>query len=138
MQRALRLRGKTSPSELEVKQRINPSKIINNRRWLLSFETQLLMNAQSRIIAMISKSMAQIHSFGSHLDSKPGFMSKVRLSWFQLILIFTLIGIGSAASVGIRNEKQALEFNGFNLPLNLFSLRVGNNNTEFGGKQSPQ
>ena len=79
---------------------------------------------------------AQIHSFGSHhLNPKPGFMSKVRLSRLQLILIFTLIGIGSAASVGIRNEKQNLDFNGFNVPLNLLSLRVGNNNTEFGGKQ---
>ena len=85
---------------------------------------------------MISKSMARIHSFGSHhLDSKPGFMSKVRLSWFQLILIFTLIGIGSAASVGIGNEIENLEFNGFNLPLNSFSLRAGNKNTKFGGKQ---
>ena len=136
MQRALRLRGKTSLSELEVKQRINPSKITNNRRWLLSFETQLLMNAQSRIMAMISKSIARIHSFGSHhLDSKPGFMSKVRLSWLKLILISILIGIGSTQLVGIGNEIENLESNGFNLPLNSFSLRAGNKNTKFGGKQ---
>ena len=28
-----------------------------------------------------------------------------------------------------------LKFNGFNLPLNSFSLRAGNKNTKFGGKQ---
>jgi hypothetical protein len=94
------------------------------------------MNAQSQIIAMISKSMAQIHSFGSHhLDSKPGFMFKVGLSWLQWILILTVIGIDSAASVGIYNEIENLEFNGFNLPLNSFGLRAGNKNTKFGGKQ---
>ena len=46
-----------------------------------------------------------------------------------------MIGIGSAAPVGIGNEIENLEFNGFNLSLNSFSLRVGNKNTKFGGKQ---